>query len=347
MNYKEIGSEFWLENQNVDDGSVFVLSGRTAIDLILQDMKASCRCMDSVYMPAWCCDSMLQPFIDRGVNIEFYDVSYENNRLSYHIDYNSKVDILYVTNYFGYDTVLSAETISQFKARNCAILYDRTHSLFRENDVTSSLADYTFASVRKWLGVPCGALALKNGGEMDIHYLRDFPYLQEKIDAMQLKANYMNEDGKSDKQAFLDLFVSFGHHLVEDYRNYKMDIISRCLWLHADRNRIMEKRCANVTILQSSLQEIPQVSLLFNMTNGDCPLFVPILLDSKDERDALRRHLTSNAIYCPIHWPKPSTISNSMAVDRLYDCELSLICDQRYDFDDMQRIINTIKEFYQ
>lgn len=36
-----------------------------------------------------------------------------------------------------------------------------------------------------------------------------------------------------------------------------------------------------------------------------------------------------------------------MKAYELYDCELSLLCDQRYGLDDMQLIVNTIKEFYQ
>lgn len=76
----EIGSEYWLDDK-CSNNVIFALSGRTAIDLILQDIKAKGLHPKSVYMPAWCCDSMLQPFVDRGLDISFYDISYANGEL--------------------------------------------------------------------------------------------------------------------------------------------------------------------------------------------------------------------------------------------------------------------------
>ena len=67
----------------------------------------------------------------------------------------------------------------------------------------------------------------------------------------------------------------------------------------------------------------------------DCPIFVPILTTN---REAIRKKLIENEIYCPIHWPKP----NDKCESNLYELELSLICDQRYNEADMQRIVDVI-----
>ena len=75
---REIGSEFWMERElavlSHDKDGIYVLSGRTAIDLIIQDILKT-RKIRNVYMPAWCCDSMLVPFVARGIDIKFYDIS--------------------------------------------------------------------------------------------------------------------------------------------------------------------------------------------------------------------------------------------------------------------------------
>ena len=68
----------------------------------------------------------------------------------------------------------------------------------------------------------------------------------------------------------------------------------------------------------------------------DCPLFVPVLLEN---RDKVRKHLTENKIYCPVHWPKPEGADSN-----IYDMELSLICDQRYGVNDMERIVSVLSE---
>lgn len=51
-------------------------------------------------------------------------------------------------------------------------------------------------------------------------------------------------------------------------------------------------------------------------------------------------------MYCPIHWPKP-TILNEGNLTSIYDKELSLIADQRYNETDMQYIIGRLDEFYE
>ena len=80
---REIGSEFWLKDiptqhiedlpqwLNVGDDRQFLLSGRTAIDFVLEDISQDISC---VYMPSYCCESILQPFVDKEIHIEFYDV---------------------------------------------------------------------------------------------------------------------------------------------------------------------------------------------------------------------------------------------------------------------------------
>ena len=46
-----------------------------------------------------------------------------------HTDSTDSTDILYVTNFFGYENTLPIETIKEFKAKGAIILYDRTHSI--------------------------------------------------------------------------------------------------------------------------------------------------------------------------------------------------------------------------
>ena len=182
---REIGSEFWLEREvpkvaehsrSIEgpllsfktEDKCYVLSGRTAIDLILQDIAKS-RDVRSVYMPAWGCDSMIAPFVARGIAVRFYDVELNTNNNSSvesgqsvvnyitNTDCTDDTDIFYVTNYFGYENTLPVETVKKFKEKGAIILYDRTHSFLMENDSYLELADYCFASIRKWMGVIGGA----------------------------------------------------------------------------------------------------------------------------------------------------------------------------------------------
>lgn len=329
-NRLEIGSEFWFEDdlpQSVSerDGS-YVLSGRTAIDLIIQDILKT-RKIRNVYMPAWCCDSMLAPFVAHGIHVDFYDIG--------HTDGTDFTDVFYVTNYFGYENTLPIETVKKFKEKSAIILYDRTHSFLMGNDPYLALADYSFASIRKWMGVIGGAVV---NGVKDCQ-LKPYPHLECKEQAMRMKKAFIEGDTSIDKQTFLNLYSEFGHHLAEDYQNYEMDDLSYVLYKTEDLSAMRRKRRENAQYLHENLKG---VKFMAELTENAVPLFVPIFFETTEQRNAVRKKLIEAQVYCPIHWPKPTLIPADFEANKIYDTELSLICDQRYDLTDMERMVTLI-----
>lgn len=335
----ELGSEFWIDSEPdtvvKDRDGVYCLSGRTAIDLILQDVLRK-RKVKSVAMPAWCCDSMVAPFLAHEVDVRFYDVELNVGRLLYHTNFTDKTDILYLTNYFGYENTVDIEIVKQFKAKGAVILYDRTHSFLMHDDPYLTLADYCFASIRKWMGVIGGAVV---EGVENVT-LKPCPYLKPKETAMRMKHAYMAGDDTIDKQEFLKLYGEFGHHLADDYCDYAMDDLSFAIYKATDIESIKVKRRANAQYLHEHLN----LQFLSPFTPNAYPLFVPVLFPTKDERDRVRKRLIEAEIYCPIHWPKPAQIPADFEANRIYDTELSLICDQRYTTDDMARMVAVISK---
>ena len=337
---KEIGSEFWIENVPesllTERDGVYAISGRTAIDLILQDILKK-RPVRSAYMPAWCCDSMLAPFEDRKVEVKFYDVKVSGERLAVSGEgCTESTDIFYLTNYFGYENTLPVETVKKFKEKGAVILYDRTHSFLMEDRAYRDLADYSFASIRKWMGVVGGAVV---DGLKDKPVLKDCPYASVKEVAMVEKWRYLKGDQTIAKQDFLNAFGTFGHRLADDYRNYEMDALSYSLYKQKDFVAMRERRRENAAYLHEHLKG---VKFLGKLTDGAVPLFVPVFFESKKQRDSIRKKLIENNIYCPVHWPKPQQIPADFGVNEIYDTELSVICDQRYGIEDMKEIIKII-----
>lgn len=331
---REIGSEFWLEREPAalhgDRRGCYVLSGRTAIDLILQDILKS-KPVRKAYLPAWCCDSMVEPFLVRGIQVELYDMSFDGS-LQYHIDLDKQIDIFYVSNYFGYETTLDKEIVCHFKEKGATIIYDQTHSFLMDTELES---DYSFASIRKWMGVIGGAVV--NG--VKECQLKPYPHLECKEQAMRMKKAFIEGDTSIDKQAFLNLYGEFGHYLVDDYKNYEMDDLSYATYKTEDLKEIMHKRRENAKYLHEHLQ----ITTLSNLSDKSVPLFIPVFFESTEQRNAVRKKLIDAQIYCPIHWPKNKLITSEIRVNQIFDTELSLICDQRYDTIDMKRIIETIQ----
>ena len=334
----EIGSEFWLEEPEhqaiCDRDGIYTISGRTAIDLIIQDISQM-RSVRKVYMPAWCCDSMIAPFSDRGIDVSFYDVRF-TERFEYLVDENKETDVFYFTNYFGYENTIDINVVKRFKAKGAIILYDRTHSFLMQEDIYLNLADYSFASIRKWMAVICGAV-VENVKERT---LMPCPYLSLREEAMRMKQVFIAGNDNIAKQDYLRKYGEYEHCLVQNYRNYKMDDISYAIYHTANKQNIITRRNLNARFIYNT----SNLKFLFSLTGNACPLFVPVLFPTKEWRDLIRKRLIEADVYLPIHWPKPSIIPTNYEVNKIYDTELSLICDQRYDISDMERMIAKIKQ---
>ncbi len=330
---QEIGSEFWIEQMpetliKERDG-VYAISGRTAIDLILQDIlrKWSAK---SVAMPAWCCDSMVAPFVTHGIEVWFYDDG--------HTDLTDYTDILYVTNYFGYENTFPLKQVRQFKEGGSIIIYDRTHSFLMNDEAYNEVADYSFASIRKWMGVVGGAVVFGLSQEPK---LNECPYICIKERAMRDKYSYLMGESGVKKEEFLAAFGEFVRQLSFDYCNYEMDNLSYTLYKQTNQRAMRERRLENAAYIHENLKG---VQLMYSLSENAAPLFVPVLFETKEQRDYVRKKLIEQQIYCPVHWPQPKQIPTDYKVNDIVSRELSLICDQRYGITEMKRETETIMQ---
>ncbi|TYS59862.1 hypothetical protein FZC74_06820 [Sutcliffiella horikoshii] len=356
---KEIGSEFWLEDNsiknnvsdhnsffNIGSDKQFLLSGRTAIDYVLKDILKNNK-VNTVYFPSYCCQSMLQPFIDLGINIIFYHVCFEKG-LKFNINVNQECDLFFAMNYFGFTKGRMDKYIEIFKQRNIIVIEDSTHSLLSSKSYNPQ-SDYIVASLRKWFPILSGGLAVKTRKQFEINpknsTLDDMIRIRKS--AMVEKNKYINIDSYTEKQVFLDKYTIANELLNEDYALYNIDKESYEILQNLNIETIVSKRKGNARRLYESLPNNDRFQLLFSKLEGeDCPIFIPIIFYSNTERNSLRRHLQNNNVYCPVHWPNP-TILKEQNTPNIFDYELSLVADQRYEDTDMQYLIRRLVEFYE
>ena len=328
---QEIGSEFWdiqtgkQKNKVFPEHTQWFLSGRSALKAIIREL-GGCH---TVAMPAWCCDSMVKPFIEAGMKVKYYPVYWQNG-LVQEISMNS--DVLFLMDYFGYTSAVP--DITTYKG---ITIRDITHSVFStlHND-----SDYYFGSLRKWCGVWTGGYAWsKSGRTLAAGEDGGDEYVRLRAEAMRLKSDYINNRGVSDKN-YLKIFGQ-AEELLEKIGIVRASDRDVSFAERLDVDSLISRRRANAELLRSAFGKW----LLFpQMKSTDCPMFVPILVPD-GKRDELRRFLIANEIFCPIHWP----VSEQHVLDRkselIYKSELSLVCDQRYSADDMNRMICTIESF--
>ena len=319
---REIGSEFWDIPICSEDNHLFpletqwFLSGRFALKAIIDEIQ-----IHSVGVPMWCCDSIIKPFADKGIDVQFYDSQIPNT------------DAILVMDFFGYTSQTDWDKFDGI------VIRDVTHSILSKK---YDDADYYFGSLRKWAGFWTGGFAW--GFQKDVVFGNsNDTYIELRRTAMIQKQAYIHrqagcQNSRNEEKEFLKLFCNAENQLDEAgvLPAASRDIAyAKKMDIHLIRSR----RRDNANIL---LEAFNDIALFPFFGEKDCPMFVPIRIPY---RDGLRKHLINKGIYCPVHWPVSTLHKVNDEQKRFYDTELSLVCDQRYDQTDMERIISVIKEY--
>lgn len=349
----EIGSHFALENKGAicrkekevkwlphgDDYS-YTFSGRTAIEHALMDILINGK-ITNVYMPSYCCTSMTQPFIDKNIKIMYYNVYYDSTEgIRYEIDTSIECDIFFAMSYFGLEDFSLNYAIEVFSKRGSIIIEDITHRLLSNNS-HSVKANYSIASIRKWLPIPSGGYIVKHNGLLsDKPNINSEDVVLQKIEAMKEKHLFL-QGGNISKESFLTKFVKFEQELNNINITYKIDNLSLSIIRCTNIDEVKFRRRKNGKVLYEGLCDFDFIEPLIPNPDFEehCPLFIPIMIGN-GKRDSLRQYLIEHKVYCPVHWP------NNICVEKgIQESELSLICDQRYTEKDMEYILGLIRQW--
>lgn len=352
---KEIGSEFWTgcspfgnygcrcllpKNWSYKE----VLSGRVALECIVEVLVR--KGLTSVYMPSYCCHTMIEPFLIHGFKIVFYDVSYSDSGFVLLFDANHGCDAVFLLDYFGHINDETSSIAKEQKAKCKTVIYDATHGIYSDFDPT--VYDYVFGSYRKWMDVNCGFFAIN--GEPATEFEDDWKQFDKYVDIrtqlFDLKSRYMNGEDV-EKHQFLSLINEAEDMLELRYHHALPDQRSLNVLLATDYTYLVLSRRRNAKFLMDYIADMAdeRVKCIVNkLGKYDTPLFVPVIV-GEDYRNPLRRYLIEHDIYCPVHWPISGFHQIMSEGKVLFESELSLICDQRYTEGDMLRMAECIKQF--
>lgn len=355
---KEIGSEYWLKDITSSKTSdrphflssfnniVFTTTGRGALSLMLDTVEKKVL-SKNVLLPAYICESVIQPFYDRGYNCLFYDIN-DNLNLSIDIkDYESKkIGIFLHLGYFGFPTNANIKNqIQILKSNGTFIVEDITHSMFSKYERYPE-NDFYFGSIRKWFGTPGGGFLASCHHDLLEPMLKNDRFTQLRKEALLIKRQYMGSkiDEMKLKNRFLEKFAKAERILDEDTNIYQLDDLSYDMILQFNYEDLISKRRENYLYLANNLQKLNNLIVVFKeLDAGTCPLFLPVII--KENRDEIRAKLANHKIYCPIHWPIHSKLAAKSFKHSymMYNNGLSIPCDQRYGIADMKKIVSVIK----
>lgn len=329
---KRIGGEFEI-NPNYLNFAVFekyflYSNGRSAFLAILLELNINNML---IYLPEYICESLINICLKNNISIKFYSI---NNSLQVLESYQFEdYSVVLIINYFG--MIDNNLLIQKIKTNSTlTVIEDNVHSFW---NVDKSIADYSFTSLRKTFAVPEGGLVYKSGRKLDVEI--DHPinsFYESKLLGSILK--YV----KSEDFLYLNLFEKGEEKLDSSFTVEKSSNISSLLFSCIDLSDVAERRKENYKFLYEEGRAIG-LNFIFNYNENDIPLFAPILVERREE---IRKKMFKKNIFLPYHWPKSKILksTNSFA-NTLYKNELSLIIDQRYSINEMQSIINILKEY--
>lgn len=308
-------------------------SGRAALYHILSFLLKHNR-TKRILLPDYLCSSIVTTIKTLGMEYAFYPLTLqlEIDTQKFSVQYSTG-DIILFINYFGLKSVQRQIEKVKNIAPDIIVIEDDVQAYFSMFEEEKENVDFCFTSLRKTFAVPDGGLVIGRQKLPEVKAPNTFA--QYKIAGGILKS--IRKENLYSDELYLQLFEK-GEIKIDDNLSSKMSQISFQLFYQTDASRIQVLRERNAKHLYNGLKALG-ISPLFPLHDGDTPLFVPIYLAN---RDKVRKYLFAHDVFCPVHWPTdglPLQKGKEMS-----EHELSLIVDQRYGLQDMDRILNLLDE---
>ena len=353
---KEIGSIFPLtdeilcqaesEQQQYTDNRVYYSLCREALSDIAHALEKSDK---RVLIPAYTCQTVITPFEEAGWQCEYYsikkdlsiDLQYLGNAIVKH-----QPTLLVVHPYFGMD--LNEEevaTLNGIKKKGVAIVLDLTQCLFSTKQYT--FASFIVASYRKWMPIPDGGYLLNQTDSVKIIQpeTENVEFTDREIAAMYLRGQYFGNGEQRTKAISIRLSKSADHLADSNITPHKMSQVAYNLLVKEDFEKNQKSRFVNYTYLFNNIKESDKITKVCkNIAEvTTAPLYFTIFVQ---DRPALQRLLAQDSIYAPVIWPvEDEKVLINDEVNYIYDHILAIPCDQRYNEDDMHRVIDIINNY--
>lgn len=317
IKHKSVGGYFELELNNnsnyLHKSLIHLNTARNCFEYILKS-----RNYNKVYIPYFTCDVILEPLLKLNVEYEFYDV---DNNLEPIFDYHIIKDNegFLATNYFGIKT----KFIKKLSSKINNLIIDNAQAFFAD---TLPNID-TFYSPRKFIGVSDGGLLstemfLNDNFDVDYSYNR-FLHLLKRIDL-------------SAEESYLDYKVN--DKTLENQSIKWMSQLTKKVILNSNFDKIRKQRNENFNFLHYHLKFNNELNI--NKYKKDIPMVYPYKVK---HANILRKKLLTNRIYCATYWPNVLDWCNyNLNSYSLTNEIIPLPIDQRYNNEDMMRILNLI-----
>lgn len=309
---------------DVPHNPVFLRDGRQAIKAVLSNSDIKNRVC---YLPAYLCHSILQPFKELELTVNFYGMVPV-----------VRDSVVFIIDYFGTESGITNKEIDMLLDKGNIVIMDITHSIFSKTRFEIQHENYyLIASLRKVFPIPDGGIVY--------HSNRKFRVEPTFPDGYGLMLGAM----ESKVVEYDKIFYKGAYQEYEDCKDstqipqQKIPEISLNILKNINVANIISRRTANLDYLYENITR--KWIFLYEKKDIKSPFFLPLIFKTQKQRDEVKKQLIKEEIYPPIHWKLPEEVPEKFAYERsLSNRVLSLPIDQRYSEKEMERIVAVLNE---
>ncbi len=319
---KAIGGYFELADY--EEGGVFphqdgilLNTGRNALEYILRSVGE----IKHIYLPYYTCEVVLEPIVKLNIPYTYYHI---NQQFEIIDDIQPKEgEYLIANNYFG----IKDSYIHQLAERYCDhLIVDCAQALFTQPIPGIK----SFYSMRKFVGVADGGVAYLGNIQDNRVEVNEIERSDEHNSHLLKRRQLGAEAGFADFQA--------NEKKLDNQPIRMMAVNTKWILDHVDYNKVIVRRRENFQYLHDALAAKNQLQLP-TLDSFACPMVYPFLMDTECN---LRKELIENKIFVARYWPNVELINGYEMERELANNVIPIPCDQRYNWEEMKRIISII-----
>lgn len=313
---KEIGGYIELDNymgQEYHESAVAVNSGRHALEYLIKAKN-----IKKIYLPYFLCSSIRNKCSKCGCAYEMYHID-KNFLPMFDSDLNSN-EYLYVVNYYGQ---IRDEKIKELKQKYQNLIIDNAQDFFRKPIKKID----TIYTCRKYFGVCDGGYVYTDAVISD----------ELKQDVSYSRMNYILGRYEEGANKFYEESALNNKYFDSEELKY-MSRLTHNLLRKIDYEEIIRRRNQNFEFLHENFSNINR--LILTQPNG--AFMYPLLIKNGID---IKKIFIKNKIYVPTLWNDMFELKGYNPLEESFVKDIiPLPIDQRYNIEDMEYIVNLIKE---
>lgn len=285
--------------------------GKAAVASVMQ-----CIAPKTIYIPYYLCPNVCKEIESHNLKVEYYHI--DEKMMPVDLP-DEEGDCVYLVNYFGIMDVAITQYARSFQ--KAFVILDNSHSFYCKPIMSKNI--YNIYSCKKFFGVPDGAYLISahlEGGEIAEGYASERAlYLFESLEQ---GTNYCYTKKKE-----ADFEIA---------RNYEgMSVLTKRILQSIDYEAVKKKRCDNFRQYEEAFAEMN----LFECAENSVPYIYPLNVGRN-----IKKQLVEKKIYVPTLWGHMIEEKFKGSLEyRLSDETIFLPLDQRYYYNDIEYIIETVK----